>query len=443
MNDIAIKVNQLSKMYKLYEKPMDRLKESLGFSRKKCYTEHYALNNISFEVKKGETIGIIGTNGSGKSTILKIITGVLNATDGSVEVEGRISALLELGAGFNMEYTGIENIYLNGTMMGYSKAEIEKKIPSIIEFADIGNFINQPVKSYSSGMFARLAFAVAINVEPDILIVDEALSVGDVFFQSKCFAKFEKLRKNGTTILFVSHDIGSVRQMCSKVLWLEKGVQKMFGDKEEVCRQYINQQFAKENELNKEIVDNSNLSSFNSKDRNINSLLYPRINIGENSILSDKVEIISCFFMDKEENIVRTLDVSTEYIAYVVGKINIEHLDKLIFGFILENSKGVNLLAFNTFINNYEYVIEGNKDEILEVKFKFTLPKIIKGEYLISPAIARGSQQNNEMLTWLHGALAININNQGYNTSLIQLDAETIIDKYHCDDVKFIAEVNS
>ena len=189
--ETAICVEHLTKIYKLYNRPRDRLIESLGLSRGKVLSrDHYALRDVSFRVGKGETIGIIGTNGSGKSTILKIITGVLGATSGTVEVNGRISALLELGAGFNMEYTGIENVYLNGTMIGFSREEIDSRLQSIIDFADIGDFIHQPVKTYSSGMFVRLAFAVAINIDPEILIVDEALSVGDVFFQSKCYRKF-------------------------------------------------------------------------------------------------------------------------------------------------------------------------------------------------------------------------------------------------------------
>lgn len=200
MDNIAIKVENVTKIYKLYDKPSDRLKESLGLTHKKCYVEHYALDQVNIEVRRGETVGIIGTNGSGKSTILKIITGVLNPTSGNIVINGRISALLELGAGFNMEYTGIENIYLNGTMIGFSKEEIDAKLQDILDFADIGDFINQPVKTYSSGMFVRLAFAVAINIEPEILIVDEALSVGDVFFQAKCYRKFEEFIEQGKNI---------------------------------------------------------------------------------------------------------------------------------------------------------------------------------------------------------------------------------------------------
>ena len=219
----AITVKDVTKIYKLYDKPIDRLKEALNPFHKEYHKKFYALNNLSFEVKKGETVGIIGTNGSGKSTILKIITGVLTPTTGEVEVNGVISALLELGAGFNMDYTGIENIYMNGTMMGFSKKEMDAKLQEILDFADIGDFVYQPVKTYSSGMFVRLAFALAINVEPEILIVDEALSVGDVFFQSKCYRRMEEIRHKGTTILMVTHDMGSIIKYCDKVVLLNKG----------------------------------------------------------------------------------------------------------------------------------------------------------------------------------------------------------------------------
>ena len=206
-SEYAIKVADVTKVYRLYEKPIDRLKESMSISHKNYHRDFYALNQLSFHVKKGETVGIIGTNGSGKSTILKIITGVLTPTTGEVAVDGKISALLELGAGFNMDYTGIENIYMNGTMMGYTKKEMDAKLQDILEFAEIGDFVYQPVKTYSSGMFVRLAFALAINVDPEILIVDEALSVGDVFFQSKCYRRMEEIRQKGTTILMVTHDM--------------------------------------------------------------------------------------------------------------------------------------------------------------------------------------------------------------------------------------------
>lgn len=236
--EIAIAVDHISKVYKLYDKPMDRMVEALGLTKKKKYREHFALSDVSFQVKKGECVGIIGTNGSGKSTILKIITGVLNPTGGTLTVNGRIQALLELGAGFNMEYTGIENIYLNGTMNGFTEQEIENRMQDILDFADIGDYVKQPVKTYSSGMFVRLAFSVAINIDPEILIVDEALSVGDVFFQAKCYHKFEEFKKMGKTIIFVSHDLSSVSKYCDRVVLLNQGVKLGEGSPKEMIDDY-------------------------------------------------------------------------------------------------------------------------------------------------------------------------------------------------------------
>lgn len=238
MTDLAMAVKDVSKVYHLYNKPVDRLKESIHPFRKKYHQEHYALRNVSFELKRGETLGIIGKNGSGKSTLLKIITGVLTPTAGTVEVNGKIAALLELGAGFNMEFTGIENIYMNGTIMGYTKAEMDAKLDEIVAFADIGDYIYQPVKMYSSGMFARLAFAVNSNVNPDILIVDEALSVGDMFFQAKCMARMRVMMEQGTTVLFVSHDSNTIKSFCRKALWLNYGETLMYGDSAEVVSAY-------------------------------------------------------------------------------------------------------------------------------------------------------------------------------------------------------------
>ena len=238
MKDIAIAVKDVGKIYKLYDKPSDRIKDAMGLGRKKHYTEHHALQGVDMTIRQGECVGIIGTNGSGKSTILKIITGVLTPTSGEVNVNGRISALLELGAGFNMEYNGIENIYLNGTMIGFSKKEIDEKLEEILAFADIGDYVYQPAKTYSSGMFVRLAFAVAINIDPEILIVDEALSVGDVFFQAKCYHKFEEFKKMGKTIVFVSHDLSSISKYCDRVVLLNQGVKLGEGSPKQMIDTY-------------------------------------------------------------------------------------------------------------------------------------------------------------------------------------------------------------
>ena len=235
----VIQIQNVSKVYKLYETPIDRLKESLHPGGKKYHHDFFALRDISFDVKKGETVGIIGKNGSGKSTLLKIITGVLTPTMGTMNVSGRISALLELGAGFNPEYSGLENVYLQGTMMGYSREDMRERVPEILKFADIGEFINQPVKVYSSGMFIRLAFSVAINVEPEILIVDEALAVGDMSFQAKCMTAFKRMQQKGVTVLFVSHDTASVKSLCSWAVWLENGVIKRIGNAGEIAEDYM------------------------------------------------------------------------------------------------------------------------------------------------------------------------------------------------------------
>ncbi len=246
---IAVEVKEISKVYKLYNEPVDRLKEAFSLSKKTYFNEYYALDKVSFEIEKGEILGIVGNNGSGKSTVLKMIAGVLTPTSGNIEVDGKISALLELGAGFNGEYTGIENIYLNGTMQGKSKEEIDKEIPGILDFAEIGDFINQPVKTYSSGMFARLAFSVAINIKPEILIVDEILAVGDQNFQIKCMKKMKQMMKSGTTVLYVAHDINSIKRFCTKVLWLNKGSIMEYGDVDRVTDKYLD--FLK----NSEVID--------------------------------------------------------------------------------------------------------------------------------------------------------------------------------------------
>lgn len=238
---VAIRVKDLTKKYKLYQKRSERLANVLG--KEKNIKEFYALKGVSFEINKGECVGIIGHNGAGKSTLLKLLTGVAFPTSGEIEINGRLASMLELGSGFNPELTGIENIYFNGSLNGLTKEEIDGKLKEILDFADIGNFIEQPVKNYSSGMFARLAFAVAINVDPDILIVDEILSVGDVGFQVKCMEKFNEFKKKGKTILYVSHGLGTVKKFCDRAIWLQKGEVVDDGNSVIVVERYYNLNF--------------------------------------------------------------------------------------------------------------------------------------------------------------------------------------------------------
>ncbi len=279
--DIAIKVESLTKVYKLYNAPIDRMKEVLHPFKRKYHKDFYALNDVSFEIKRGEIVGILGKNGAGKSTLLKIITGVLTPTSGKVIVNGRVSALLELGAGFNPEYTGMENIYFQGNLMGFEYNEIKQKVQAILDFAEIGDFIYQPVKSYSSGMFARLAFAVAINVEPEILIVDEALAVGDMVFQAKCMAKMTALMKSGATVLFVSHDTHSVKTLCKKAIFLHNGTIIDFGESAKVVGKYIEMQHlntgAKLRELDVQIENSKTLEDLSNDTIPVVVSLEPKV----------------------------------------------------------------------------------------------------------------------------------------------------------------------
>ena len=379
MSETAIRVADVTKIYKLYDNPKDRLKESLGLTRKKCYQEHYALNHINFEVKKGETVGIIGTNGSGKSTMLKLITGVLTPSSGEIQVDGRISALLELGAGFNMEYTGIENIYLNGTMIGFSRNEIDEKMQEILDFADIGEFVHQPVKSYSSGMFVRLAFAVAININPEILIVDEALSVGDVFFQAKCYRKFEEFKQQGKTILFVSHDLGSITKYCDRAILLNKGEKIFEGTPKETVDIYkkvlVNQFEPSELETDEDANDITKFSK--DKDWKKSIQVNPElIEYGEKS-----AEIIDYALLDENGLITNTFMKGTVFSVRMKIQAHKE-VKEPIFAFTIKNLQGIELTGTNTTYEKVQ-VPPMEPGDIREVTFTQRLD-LQGGEYLVS-----------------------------------------------------------
>lgn len=374
MEEKAIVVNNVTKVYKLYDKPTDRFKEALGISKKRLYKEHYALNGVSFDVKRGETVGIIGTNGSGKSTILKIITGVLNPTEGNVEIKGRISALLELGAGFNMEYTGIENIYLNGTMMGFSKEEIDNRLQAILDFADIGEFVYQPVKTYSSGMFVRLAFAVSINIDPDILIVDEALSVGDVFFQVKCYHKFEEFKKMGKTILFVSHDLGSISKYCDRVILLNKGNKISEGYPKEIVDEFKQILVYHDDtplDVKKTVEIDNELGWKNSL-----TLNPDRIDYGEK-----QAEIVDFAIVDDKGTITSNIQKNTEFSIRMKVHFNKEIIDP-IFAFTVKDLQGTEVTGTNTMYEHFDLgTVSAGEDRILE----FTQMMNLQGRnYLLS-----------------------------------------------------------
>lgn len=426
-DNVSISVECVSKVYDLYDGSKERLKELFSIRSKKYHNEYYALNNINFEVKKGETFGIIGTNGAGKSTLLKLITGVATPTCGKITVNGKISALLELGAGFNQNYTGIENILLNGTMMGYTRDEMKERVSSIIEFADIGDFIYQPVRTYSSGMFARLAFAVAINIEPEILIVDEALSVGDVFFQNKCYKKFEDLRGKNVTIIFVSHDIGTVKQLCSRVLWIEQGVQQMVGDSTEVCNKYSNNILDKRaKEYEKNYISQSVDGDGAQKVKKLDLERYPKISYTNESILNVDVKILSSFITDSCGERVSACKAGEKYTLSVVFSSK-RMIKECIVGFVIETIKGLWIINCNSLVSGIKKPFSIKEKSVNKVDFIFEMPALVNGDYVIGVAVSEGNLLDFKVLTWLYNVLYLQIINVGGNDGILRLDSKTEI----------------
>ncbi|MCY9664842.1 ABC transporter ATP-binding protein [Paenibacillus alginolyticus] len=414
-NKFAISLDHISKIYKLYNKPTDRLKEAINLFGRKYHNVFYAINELSMEINKNESVGIIGKNGSGKSTLLKMITGLLTPTSGSIIVNGKVSALLELGAGFNPEYTGLENIYLNGAIMGFTKEQIDEKLETILSFADIGDFIYQPVKVYSSGMFVRLAFAVSINVEPDILIVDEALSVGDMRFQQKCFRKIEELKQN-KTVLFVSHDMATVVNYCDRVIWLDNGNVIDVGHPKEIAKEY--QAFM----LGSKMFKSTGLDPIGSlesiKDDDIDDLPDNLDVIGDN-----KVQILGISMYDHRTNEKNSMFSPLETVKIIIKVKSIENIKDPIVGFTLKDRIGNIICQCNTYVMQKQ-VPELKPLDIVSYCFKLTLPSLNKGAYTLTPALASGSQEDHIQHCLVHDAYIFNIiNNKRYSLQgLLNLD---------------------
>lgn len=422
MSDYAIRVKNVSKMYKLYDKPSDRLKEELGFSKKKRYHEHFALNDVSFDVKRGETVGIIGTNGSGKSTILKIITGVLNQTDGEIEIDGRISALLELGAGFNMEYTGIENVYLNGTMIGFTKEEIDEKLQDILDFADIGDFVYQPVKTYSSGMFVRLAFAVAINIDPEILIVDEALSVGDVFFQAKCYKKFEEFKKLGKTILFVSHDLSSISKYCDRVILLNKGVKLNEGSPQEMVDQYKKVLVGADAQIRSSIKEDDKEYLDGTKKWKENFTINPDVNeYGNGRACIEDFAIIDDMGVITN-TIVKNSRFTLKYRVHFNDRIN-----DPIFTYTFKSLKGVDITGTNTMYEQKSIGVAESGDTYI---VSYTQDMNLQGgEYLLSISCTGFENGNFTVYHRLYDVINITVVSDKNTVGFYDMNSEIEIEK--------------
>ena len=409
---IAIAVQNVCKIYKLYDKPMDRLKEALGLTRNVKHREHFALNNVNFQVKQGECVGIIGTNGSGKSTILKIITGVLNPTSGAVTVNGRISALLELGAGFNQEYSGMENIYLNGTMNGFSNAEIDAKLQDILDFADIGDDVHQPVKTYSSGMFVRLAFSVAINIEPEILIVDEALSVGDVFFQAKCYHKFEEFKKMGKTIMIVSHDLSSIAKYCDRVILLNQGVKLGEGSPKEMIddfkRVLVGQYELPEQKSEQSLLNDAEVqeavhtkAAVQKRAREGNAENTKTLEYG-----TKEAEIEEIYIVDDRGVRTNAILKGMEFGIYMKVRFH-QDLPAPIFAFSIKTAKGTEITGTNTmFEKAFLESVSAGSEKLVSFTQKMSLQG---GEYLISFGVTGYNGNEFQVYHRLYDALDITV----------------------------------
>lgn len=445
-SETIIQVSGISKVFLTFPKPRDRLVQALlgltarlipvkSFAanlRQKAAersSQFWALRDVTLEVKRGETVGIIGRNGSGKSTLLQIICGTLQPTSGEVSVKGRVAALLELGSGFNPDFTGRENVYLNGQLYGLSTRQIDERFESIKSFADIGDFIEQPVKTYSSGMMVRLAFAVIAHVDADVLVIDEALAVGDAFFTQKCMRFLREFMKSGT-ILFVSHDTGSVKNLCSKALWIERGTVLQTGAPREVCDQYLEAFY--EEQQGKSTTTRlrpikSNRDKKTEKDQRLvfinksqlrNDVKIFEFDSSSTSFGTGDAQIIDVHFGDTEGNVLTWL-VGGEDVAVQVRAIAHLELDSPIIGFFIKDRLGQTLFGDNTYLTYQDSPIRCSSGQILDATFSFQMPILPKGDYSICVAVANGTQDEHTQLHWVHDALFFKSESTSVTTGLI------------------------
>jgi len=401
-NNIAIEVDQLTKIFHLYKKPQDRLKEALNPFKKSYHHDFYAMNNVSFKINKGETIGIVGKNGAGKSTLLKMITGVLTQSSGNIYTNGKIASLLELGAGFNPEMTGLENIYLNGTLMGFSREEMDPKIDTILDFADIGEFIYQPVKMYSSGMFARLAFSVSINVDPDILIVDEALSVGDLAFQMKCFKKFQDFQDEGRTILFVTHALDTVIRYCSRGIVIDGGEKVFDGTSKDAVDSF--KKILSGDFYEKDIEEKrAQIVHLEGKNLLKNAFkAHKDIDIYGNN----KAYIIDYGTLDENGNPSDILNYNSEF--SIIMKVQFsESVENPIFAFTLKDARGLEITGTNTYM---KHIVTGiyNKDNIVTITFK-QKANLQLGKYALSLGCVNLNEKGVEVYNRIYDGMLFEI----------------------------------
>lgn len=399
--NIALRVEGVAKQYRIYDRPTDRLKESLTRGRWKCHREFWALKGLTIDIEKGTTNGIIGPNGSGKSTLLQIIAGTLNPTHGTVSTEGRVAALLELGAGFNLEFTGIENVYMNSSLMGFSRAETKARLPEIERFAELGDFIHQPVKTYSSGMYVRLAFAIAVNADPDILIVDEALSVGDTIFQHRCVRRIKEMQERGTTILFVSHEPTLVRALCSRAILLYQGEMLADGAPVDVLNRYQRLIMAREEAYaqrpessvaQSQVHDLARIAEVN------RSVLQCQYRHGNNA-----AEVIYAELLDENEQPVELVD-SGDPVRLRLRFVAHQNLDRLVCGFMIRNRHGINIYGTNTEQRGLD-LGSAQRGDVIEATFSFNC-FLGQEHYFISVAV---HSPDGVAYDWLDGVIFLRV----------------------------------
>jgi lipopolysaccharide transport system ATP-binding protein len=416
----AIKIQHLSKKYRIYDRPRDKLRELAGFGSTKLHREFWALDDISFELESSHTLGIIGQNGSGKSTLLQILAGIMTQTSGDCFVSGKVSALLELGSGFNPEFTGRENVFMNGAILGMDTREMEKRLDQIAAFAEIGNFMDQPVKTYSSGMFMRLAFAVAVNVDPDILLVDEALAVGDLIFQHRCMHRMNHLRDSGKTIILVTHDLDAVTKFCDRAILLDGGHLLEDGKPDMVVQKYRALIFERERR-------------FGGFDASGTGGMADQVTSQEMPI-ARTIPNIDHRFGNGEAVLlgVELLDGSGSPISQVLGgqtaiiRISAqckEDIEQPILGYTIRDRLGVEMSGCNTSYAG-QPLPPARRDQIITSDFYIKFPNLAPGSYSISPAVAKGSILRHDMCDWIDNALILTLGSQSLIYGAMRMDVD-------------------
>lgn len=431
-SEFVVSATQLGKCYHTYDRPSHRLLQGLLGNSRKLYREFWALRDVSFSVRRGETLGIIGRNGSGKSTLLQLLAGTLTATQGSINVSGKVAALLELGSGFNPEFTGRENVYMNAAILGLTKQQVEQRVPLIEAFADIGDFMDQPVRSYSSGMVMRLAFAVMAHVDADVLIIDEALAVGDAFFTQKCMRFLREFKRRGT-LLFVSHDDGAVTGLCDRAIWLDGGRMVAEGDAKSVMSAYLETLIAQRQ---------GGVRAFGVDARKApGSLRDPRQDLINRSKLRNDIELVpfdpegGFGAMDATVESVAVHDMEGNELSWVIGGERVclriaavvnESLQKPIVGFYVKDRLGQLLFGDNTYLSTIDQSLIGRRGQRYVATFEFVMPRLQAGEYFLTVGVSSGTQESHVVQHWIHEAMKFTARGPSIPAGIIGIPMESV-----------------